>query len=145
MNVEAGETVAAGAPLVRLEQRRYRARLRAAELAARAAEVHLEEATRERDRTRELYDRTLATLSFEAERAAEDPKVFTRIHVHFRIGGKGLTTLYVTSARLGLSAEALAANPHEGALLAIETGVTGTPLRTMNRHIAGAPNIVVQR
>jgi sugar lactone lactonase YvrE len=42
-------------------------------------------------------------------------------------GGKGLTTLYVTSARFGLSAEALAANPHEGALLAIETGVTGTP------------------
>ncbi len=42
-------------------------------------------------------------------------------------GGKDLTTLYVTSARHGLSAEALAANPHEGALLAIETGVTGTP------------------
>jgi len=42
-------------------------------------------------------------------------------------GGPDLTTLYVTSARHGLSAEALAANPHEGAVLAIETGVTGTP------------------
>jgi sugar lactone lactonase YvrE len=42
-------------------------------------------------------------------------------------GGPDLTTLYVTSARHGLDAAALAKNPHEGAVLAIETGVRGTP------------------
>ena len=42
-------------------------------------------------------------------------------------GGPDLTTLYVTSARHGLSDEALARNPSEGAVLAIETGVQGTP------------------
>jgi sugar lactone lactonase YvrE len=42
-------------------------------------------------------------------------------------GGPDLKTLYVTSARHGLDAAALAKNPHEGALLAIETGIRGTP------------------
>lgn len=41
-------------------------------------------------------------------------------------GGTDLGTLYVTSARFGLSGEQLARNPHEGALLAIDTGVVGT-------------------
>ncbi len=41
-------------------------------------------------------------------------------------GGPDLTTLYVTSARHGLDAAALAQNPHEGAVLAIETGIEGT-------------------
>ncbi|HVG47094.1 MAG TPA: SMP-30/gluconolactonase/LRE family protein [Rubellimicrobium sp.] len=42
-------------------------------------------------------------------------------------GGDRLSTLYVTSARFGLSEAALAANPLEGALLAIETTVAGLP------------------
>ena len=42
-------------------------------------------------------------------------------------GGPDLTTLYVTSARHGLDAAALAKNPNEGAVLAIETGIRGTP------------------
>ena len=42
-------------------------------------------------------------------------------------GGPNLTTLYVTSARHGLDARALEANPREGAVLAIETGIRGTP------------------
>jgi len=42
-------------------------------------------------------------------------------------GGPGLTTLYVTSARHRLSAAQLAAEPHAGALLALEPGVAGLP------------------
>lgn len=42
-------------------------------------------------------------------------------------GGPDLRTLYVTSARFGLSAGQLAGNPAEGALLALATDVTGTP------------------
>jgi sugar lactone lactonase YvrE len=42
-------------------------------------------------------------------------------------GGPGLRTLYVTSARHGLPAEQLARNPHEGAVLAVEAEVEGTP------------------
>lgn len=42
-------------------------------------------------------------------------------------GGPDLTTLYVTSASHGLDEVARAKNPHEGAVLAIETGVAGTP------------------
>jgi sugar lactone lactonase YvrE len=38
-----------------------------------------------------------------------------------------LRTLYVTSARFGLSEGQLAANPAEGALLALGTDVPGTP------------------
>lgn len=41
-------------------------------------------------------------------------------------GGDGLRTLYVTSARFGLAPEYLAANPREGALLALDVGVAGT-------------------
>jgi putative redox protein len=39
-----------------------------------------------------------------AERAETDPKVFTRIHAHFRIGGPGLTAKAVERA-IALSAE----------------------------------------
>lgn len=39
-----------------------------------------------------------------AERAESEPKVFTRIHAHFRVGGKGLTETAVGRA-VGLSAE----------------------------------------
>ncbi len=39
-----------------------------------------------------------------AERAETEPKVFTRIHVHFRVGGKGLTEKAVARA-VRLSAE----------------------------------------
>ncbi len=43
-------------------------------------------------------------VELEAERADRDPKVFTRIHAHFRIGGKGLTENAVERA-VKLSAE----------------------------------------
>ena len=43
-------------------------------------------------------------VELEAERADKDPKVFTRIHAHFRIGGKGLTENAVERA-VKLSAE----------------------------------------
>jgi sugar lactone lactonase YvrE len=42
-------------------------------------------------------------------------------------GGPGLETLYVTSARHRLSPKQLAAEPHAGAVLAFEPGVTGLP------------------
>lgn len=43
-------------------------------------------------------------VELEAERAATDPKVFTRIHAHFRIGGRGLTEKAVGRA-VRMSAE----------------------------------------
>ena len=43
-------------------------------------------------------------VEIDAERAAEDPKVFTRIHFHFIVTGKGLKTPQVQSA-VQLSAE----------------------------------------
>ena len=42
-------------------------------------------------------------------------------------GGADLRTLYVTSARFGLSAGQIERNPVEGALLAVGTGCVGTP------------------
>lgn len=42
-------------------------------------------------------------------------------------GGPDLATLYVTTARQGLSPEQLTAQPDAGALLAFEPGVTGLP------------------
>ncbi len=39
-----------------------------------------------------------------AERARTEPKVFTRIHAHFRVGGRGLSEKAVSRA-VGLSAE----------------------------------------
>ena len=43
-------------------------------------------------------------VELEAERAESDPKVFTRIHAHFRIGGRGLTDKVVDRA-IRMSAE----------------------------------------
>ena len=43
-------------------------------------------------------------VELSAERADSEPKVFTRIHVHFRVGGKGLTEKAVERA-VRLSAE----------------------------------------
>jgi len=43
-------------------------------------------------------------LELEAERAASDPKVFTRIHVHFVVRGRGLDPAKVERA-INLSAE----------------------------------------
>ena len=43
-------------------------------------------------------------VELEAERADTEPKVFTRIHVHFRVGGKGITEKVVERA-VKLSAE----------------------------------------
>ena len=47
---------------------------------------------------------THCTLELEAERAAEDPKVFTRIHAHFILRGRDLKERYVARA-VQLSAE----------------------------------------
>jgi putative redox protein len=43
-------------------------------------------------------------VELEAERAAEDPKVFTRIHVHFILSGRNLSARHVERA-IALSAE----------------------------------------
>lgn len=43
-------------------------------------------------------------LQLDAERAETDPKVFTRIHIHFVVKGKGLTDAVVKRA-IDLSAE----------------------------------------
>ncbi|MDJ0740229.1 MAG: OsmC family protein [Gammaproteobacteria bacterium] len=50
------------------------------------------------------HDVAFCEVELEAERAAKDPKVFTRIHAHFRIGGKGLTEKAVERA-VRMSAE----------------------------------------
>ena len=42
-------------------------------------------------------------------------------------GGPDLATLYVTTARQGLSADRLAAEPLAGSLLALDVGVAGLP------------------
>ncbi|NEX21285.1 OsmC family protein [Thiorhodococcus mannitoliphagus] len=47
---------------------------------------------------------TDCVVELEAERAAEDPKVFTRIHAHFILTGKGLDPKRVETA-IRLSAE----------------------------------------
>ena len=43
-------------------------------------------------------------MELTAERADAEPKVFTRIHAHFRVGGEGLTEKAVERA-VRLSAE----------------------------------------
>lgn len=43
-------------------------------------------------------------IQIDADRAAEDPKVFTRIHLHFIITGKGVSAKHVERA-IALSAE----------------------------------------
>ena len=50
------------------------------------------------------HDVRFCEVVLEAERAAEDPKVFTRIHAHFRVGGRGLSAKAVERA-VQLSAE----------------------------------------
>ncbi len=47
---------------------------------------------------------TLCEVEMEAERAETEPKVFTRIHVHFRVAGPDLTEKAVERA-VNLSAE----------------------------------------
>lgn len=42
-------------------------------------------------------------------------------------GGEGMATLFVTSARIMLSDDELAAEPHAGALLALDVGASGLP------------------
>ena len=49
-------------------------------------------------------DVTGCEVQLEAERSESDPKVFTRIHAHFRVGGKGLTEKAVERA-VRMSAE----------------------------------------
>ncbi|MHB1299572.1 MAG: OsmC family protein, partial [Burkholderiales bacterium] len=43
-------------------------------------------------------------VEIDAERAGEDPKVFTKIHLHFVVKGKGLNPVQVERA-ISLSAE----------------------------------------
>lgn len=47
---------------------------------------------------------TSCEVQIKAERAIEDPKVFTRIHIHFVVGGKGIEPSRVAMA-IRLSAE----------------------------------------
>jgi putative redox protein len=47
---------------------------------------------------------SLCEVELEAERAESEPKVFTRIHVHFKVAGPGLTEKAVARA-VSLSAE----------------------------------------
>ena len=47
---------------------------------------------------------TDCVAEIEAERASEDPRVFTRIHIHFRVTGRGLSEKRVAKA-IELSAE----------------------------------------
>ena len=54
-------------------------------------------------------------------------------------GGPDLRTLFVTSARFGLSDEQLARNPTEGAVLALHTGVSRPALRAL-RRLSGHPS-----
>ncbi len=54
------------------------------------------------ERSRESVDGCVAEL--EADRAADDPKVFTRIHVHWVVTGRGLSRSKVERA-IKLSAE----------------------------------------
>ena len=49
-------------------------------------------------------DVRLCEVELTAERAESEPKVFTRIHAHFRVAGKGLTEKAVERA-VSLSAE----------------------------------------
>lgn len=50
------------------------------------------------------HDVRVCEVELTAERAEYDPKVFTRIHAHFRVGGPGLTDKVVERA-IKLSAE----------------------------------------
>ncbi|MGD1984238.1 MAG: OsmC family protein [Chromatiaceae bacterium] len=50
------------------------------------------------------HEVSFCEVELEAERAEEDPKVFTRIHAHFRIAGQGLTDKAVARA-VKMSAE----------------------------------------
>lgn len=47
---------------------------------------------------------TDCVVELEAERSASEPKVFTRIHAHFIVTGKGLSEKHVSRA-ISLSAE----------------------------------------
>lgn len=44
------------------------------------------------------HDVTSCRVELESERATTDPKVFTRIHMHFRITGRGLSEAVVERA-----------------------------------------------
>jgi putative redox protein len=50
------------------------------------------------------HDVRFCEVTLDAERAESDPKVFTRIHAHFRVGGQGLTEKAVERA-VRMSAE----------------------------------------
>lgn len=50
------------------------------------------------------HDVAFCEVELEAERAETDPKVFTRIHAHFRVGGRGLSEKAVERA-IRMSAE----------------------------------------
>jgi len=50
------------------------------------------------------HEVSFCEVELEAERAETPPKVFTRIHAHFKVGGKGLTEKVVARA-VKMSAE----------------------------------------
>ena len=51
------------------------------------------------------------TVDVKAERAAEDPKVFTAIHLHFKVSGKGLNAAALLSAPLHSATRSTARPP----------------------------------
>jgi L-arabinonolactonase len=59
----------------------------------------------------------------------------TRQPTRVAFGGERLNMLYITSARDGLSADALAQDPYAGGLFAVEVPFTGLP----EPHFAGRP------
>ncbi|QGG93346.1 hypothetical protein GH983_22085 (plasmid) [Agrobacterium sp. MA01] len=49
-------------------------------------------------------------------------------------GGKHLDTLYVTSARFGMTSDDVRSNPQKGALFAVNTGHRGMPANRFGRQ-----------
>jgi sugar lactone lactonase YvrE len=73
---------------------------------------------------------------YEVRRYAPNGEFIARVSLPTRqpacctIGGSNGTTLYVTTAREGMSAEELAGEPEAGRLFCVDIGVTGLPLNS---------------
>ena len=82
------------------------------------------------------------SVKLTAERAETDPKVFTRIHIHFVVAGRGLDHLLVTAAYEGMDAAERAADPEHGRTLLVALGY-GTALWLMSTSMDMLPIGVV--
>ncbi len=127
--VRAGQSVAAGTELLRLDDRGFRARVAEAEAAVAKARVDFEEAEREDGRAAELYDRTvlsdherqLAAIDLEAARATLQA-----------------ARAQLTQARLDLERSAIRA-PHAALVLR----VAGAPGQVVVSELQSMPLVVV--